>query len=335
MIKLENVYPLRLKNEFYTGKTMSPITNNTALYSLENLITNHQRLECSCHYRLNLNTPSHFATFPCNVTDFTGEPFKVWQCPKRQIIHALDVVYFNYYYAIYPVLDATRTWSYRIIYQKLHQRLIKHGFSKNYSLLDYGCAANALFLQYLEQKGFTNYYGYDPYGSPETLANSTVLQQKPFNYIWLQNVIKYVDDLNALLSQLNPLLAPGGYIIVGTLNAANITLTPFEVSAHYNPIHSSYPLHLYTPKSLESLGCRQGWEAAEFLDGLYYNLPFLLNSRAWNEYQRLLNGPLKVVLEPIQTWKALTSSYKDMFYALFVYWLSFKIDMTLMFRKSF
>jgi SAM-dependent methyltransferase len=225
------------------------------------------------------------------------------------------------------------TWPYRIIYRKLHQRLIKHGFSKNHSLLDYGCGANGLFLQYLKQKGFTNCYGYDPYGSPETFGNSTVLQQKPFNYILLQDVIEHVDDPDALLSELNHLLAPGGYILIGTPNAANIDLTRPDISDHYNPIHAPYHLHLYTPKTLESLGNCQGWEAVEFFDRAYYDIPFVLNTRAWNEYQRLLDGTLNVILEPIKIWKALTS-YKYLFYAIFGYWLSFKTDMALMFRKS-
>jgi SAM-dependent methyltransferase len=313
---------------------MSPTPpNNTASYPLHNPLKNQQRLECFCHYHINPNNSSQFATFPCNVRAFTGETFKVWRCPNCQTIHALDAINLDCYYAKYPVSDATLTWPYRIIYRKLHQRLLKHGFSKTHSLLDYGCGANGLFLQYLKQKGFTNCYGYDPYGSPESFGNLTVLQQKPFNYILLQDVIEHIDDPDALLSELNHLLAPGGYILIGTPNAANIDLTRPDISDHYNPIHAPYHLHLYTPKTLESLGSRQGWEAVEFFDRAYYDIPFVLNTRAWNEYQRLLDGTLNVILEPIKIWKALTS-YKYLFYAIFGYWLSFKTDMALMFRKS-
>jgi len=147
-------------------------------------------------------------------------------------------------------------------------------------------------------------------------------------------VSEYVDDSNALLSQLNYLLAPDGYILIGTPNAANIDLTRPDVSNHYNPIYAPYHLHFYTAKPLESLASRQEREAVEFFDRLYYDLPFVLNTPAWNKYQRLLDGTLNVVLEPIKTWKAL-NSYKDLFYALFGYWLSFKTDMNLMFCKSF
>ena len=96
-------------------------------------------------------------------------------------------------------------------------------------------------------------------------------------------MIEYVDDSNALLSQLNYLLAPSGYILIGTPNAANIDLTRPDVSDHYNPIHPPYYVHLYTAKPLESLGCRQEREAVEFFDRLYYALPFVLNTSAWND----------------------------------------------------
>jgi SAM-dependent methyltransferase len=117
-------------------------------------------------------------------------------------------------------------------------------------------------------------------------------------------VSEYVDDSNALLSQLNYLLAPGGYILIGTPNAANIDLTRPDVSNHYNPIYAPYHLHFYTAKPLESLASRQERKAVEFFDRLYYDLPFVLNTPAWNKYQHLLDGTLNVVLEPIKTWKA-------------------------------
>jgi hypothetical protein len=41
-------------------------------------------------------------------------------------------------------------------------------------LLDFICGVNALFLQYVQQKGFTNCYGYDAYDSPSSFGNSTV-----------------------------------------------------------------------------------------------------------------------------------------------------------------
>jgi 2-polyprenyl-3-methyl-5-hydroxy-6-metoxy-1,4-benzoquinol methylase len=82
----------------------------------------------------------------------------------------------------------------------------------------------------------------------------------------LQDVIEHVEDPNALLGELDGLLAPGGYILIGTPNTANIDLTRPNVSDFYNQVHVPYHLHLYTHESLELLGCRQGWKAVDFFD---------------------------------------------------------------------
>jgi 2-polyprenyl-3-methyl-5-hydroxy-6-metoxy-1,4-benzoquinol methylase len=78
-------------------------------------------------------------------------------------------------------------------------------------------------------------------------------------------VIEYVDNSNALLNQLNHLLLPDGYILIGTPNLANNDLPCPDVSGYYNSIHAPYHLHLYTTKSFESLSCRQERKAVNFL----------------------------------------------------------------------
>jgi hypothetical protein len=130
------------------------------------------------------------------------------------------------------------------------------------------------------------------------------------------------------------LLSPGGYIAIGTPNAAKLDLTRPRLSNYYNPVHVPYHLHIYTPESLESLGSRQGWEPVEFFDRPYSDTRWpSLNTRAWNEYQRHFDGTLDVVFEPINPGKVLTS-YRFLFYAIFGYWLSFHTEMTLIFRKT-
>jgi SAM-dependent methyltransferase len=297
--------------------------------------TQKTRLECViCNHQIDPNDESLFATFPCNVRAFMGEPFKVWRCPNCATIHCLDVVDLDRYYAKYPIAQATFTWPYRIVYRKLCQRLTKHGFAKTRSLLDYGCGVNGLFLQYLRQQGYANCYGYEPYAPEEGYGNPKILQPGSFDYIFLQDVIEHIEDPNELLSQLNSLLSPGGYILIGTPNAANIDLNHPDLSDYYNEVHVPYHLHLYTRQSLELLGCRQGWEPVDFFDRLYSDtFWFGLNTRAWNQYQRLVDRSIDVVSEPIQPWKALTS-YKFLFYAIFGYWLSFRTGMAVMFRKK-
>jgi SAM-dependent methyltransferase len=296
--------------------------------------TSKQRLECSiCNHRIDPKDESAFVTYSCNVRDFKDETFKVWRCPDCRTIHCLDVVDLPHYYAKYPIAQATLTLPYRFCYQNLCRQLTRHGFAKTHSFLDYGCA-NGIVIQYLRERGFANCYGYDPYGTQEGFGNPTTLHKGPFDYILLQDVIEHVEDPHALLSELDALLAPGGHILIGTPNAANIDLNQPSVSDYYNEVHVPYHLHLYTRSSLESLGRRQGWKPVDFFDRPYHDTPwFSVNTRAWNQYQRLFDGSINVVYEAIKPWKALTS-YSYMFYAIFGYWLSFRTGMSVMFHKT-
>jgi SAM-dependent methyltransferase len=314
--------------------TTPSLLDNSAASQFNNQEKKKQRLNClACNHQVDPNDESAFVTFSCNVRGFKDESFKVWRCPDCMTIHCLDVVDLPHYYAKYPIAQATLTWPYRFCYGNLYRQLTKHGFSQAHSFLDYGCASG-MFIQYLRQRGFANCYGYEPYAPKEGFGNPATLQRGSFDYILLQDVIEHIEDPNALLRDLDGLLTPGGYILIGTPNAAQIDLNQPNVSDYYNEVHVPYHLHLYTPASLESLGCRQGWEPVDFFDRPYHDTPwFSVNTRAWNEYQRLFDGTIDVVYEQSKPWKTLTS-YRYLFYALFGYWLSFRTGMAIMFHKS-
>ena len=307
--------------------------NNFVSVEQNSKITQKKRIKCViCDYHIDEKDESILSTFNCNVRAFQQENFQVWRCPNCQTIHSLDIVDIAPYYEQYPIANSTLTWVMRLCYGKLSQQLIKHGFSKDHSILDYGCASG-LFVRYLQEQGFTNCYGYDPYASSDGFGNDAILQQAPFDYILLQDVIEHVEDPRKLLSQLDGLLAPGGYILIGTPNAANIDLRKPEISEFYNSIHVPYHFHIYTPEVLEYLGNCQSWKTIDFVARAYHDTPWLgVNVRAWNEYQRLFDGSLDTIVEPIKLSKALTS-YKVMFYAFFGYWLSYQTEMSIMFRK--
>lgn len=297
--------------------------------------TTKQRIDCSiCSYRVDPNDESAFSTFPCNVRAFRNETFKVWRCPDCKTIHCLDVVDLDHYYAKFPIFQATLTWSYRFIYNNLCRQLTKHGFSKTHSLLDYGCGAKGLFVQYLRERGFANAYGYDPYAPENGFGDPATLQRQSFDYILSQDVIEHVEDPNELLNKFNNLLSPGGYILIGTPNAANLDLNRPDLSDHYHFVHVPYHLHLYTRETLEFLGRSQGWEPVDFFERRYDDTPwFGFNPRAIHAYTSLLDGSLDVLFEPFKYGKALASN-KFLLYAIFGYWLSFYSGMAIMFRKS-
>lgn len=295
--------------------------------NLDNKNTSKQRLDCLiCNYHIEPDE-SNFATFPCQVRAFWGKIIKNWRCFNCLTIYSLDVVYLDFYYAKYLPTQAALTWVYRILYGKLRQQLTKHWFSKSHSMLNYRCGVQRLFLQYLRQQGFANCYGYDPYASEGGFGNPKSLQQGSFDYILLQNVIEYVEYHHALLSQLNSLLSPGSYLLIGTREATSIKLNQPDSDHYSNERHAPYHVYIYTRESLEYLALRQGWKPVEFCDRAFSDTPWLcLSTRAWNQYQRLLDGTLNVIFEPLKPWQALTS-FQFLFYAIFGYWLSLHTEM--------
>lgn len=292
-----------------------------------------QRLQCSvCDYQVDSNNKSIFVTFPCNVRAFMDEKFKVWRCPDCQTIHCLDVVNLDHYYSQYAYSKGQLRWVHRFIYGSLLRRLTKHGFSKAHSLLDYGCGTNGLFVEYLQKKGFTNTYGYDPYASGD-FGNQAVLQNRTFDYILLQDVVEHIENPEPLLNKLDNLLSPGGRILIGTPNAAKIDLARPNVPDSYHEVHVPYHLHIYTPESLKSLGRSLGWNTIGFADRRYDDTPwFGFNARTTNVYTSLMDGSMDAMFEPLKLGRALTSP-KFLFNATFGYWLSFHTGMSIMFAK--
>lgn len=298
-------------------------------------ILNKQRLDCSiCDYRVDPNDQSAFFTFPCSIRSLMDEKFKVWRCPDCQTIHCLDVVDLNYYYSKYPFDEAKLVWPLRIFYGNLLRQLTKHGFSQQHSFLDYGCGVHGLFVEYLRERGFTNAYGYDPYAPEDGLGDRDTIKNRQFDYISTQDVIEHVEDPNAFLEDLDRLAAPGGYILVGTPDAANIDIKRPDVADHCYLVHAPYHLHIYTREILETLGRKQGWEVVDFYDRKYDDTPwFCLNNRAVNAYMSVFDGSFDVLAEPLRLGKAFTS-VKFLFWAIFGYWFSLHAGMGVLFRKS-
>jgi SAM-dependent methyltransferase len=291
------------------------------------------RLTCNiCNYKIDPQDPLEFFTFPCNIRAHWGEHFRVWRCPTCATIHCLEIVDLDEYYKIYPNSRAELSFPLRMCYRNIKNQFIQHQFSPAHSLLDYGCA-NAIFTQYLKEQGFHRCYAYDPYGSPEGTGNPAILQQGPFDYILLQDVLEHVEDPHQLLHQLDQWLVPGGHILIGLPGADRIDLTKPHCSDFYNAIHVPCHLHLFTKEVLADLGHQQGWEVARFYDRGYDDTRwFALNARTWNAYARLGEGSVDCVFEPINLKKALRSP-EVIFFALFGYWLSFRTSMAMMFRK--
>ncbi|MFQ5410808.1 MAG: class I SAM-dependent methyltransferase [Phycisphaerae bacterium] len=289
------------------------------------------RLNCNiCGRQVDPDNPAAFAVFPCHVRAFLGEPFRLWRCDGCHTIHCLEIVDLDRYYAAYPFRAAELTFIWRIFYRNLARRFIRHGLNRRHTLLDYGCG-NGLFGDYLRRRGFNGYHGYDPYGPPDGHGDAAVLDRGPFDFLLLQDVLEHVEDPRALLRSMDALLAPGGHILVGTPNADRIDLRRPEV--FQNEVHAPYHLHIYTRRVLEDMGRERGWSPVAFYDRSYHDRPwFGMNTRAAKQYQRLIDGSFDAFFDPFDPIRAFTSP-RFLFHAVFGYALSYRSDMTILFRK--
>lgn len=290
------------------------------------------RTKCSnCGHRPNDADPPPHVSVPCHVRAFSNESFRVWRCPRCRAIHCLEIVDLDAYYAKYPFAGATLNWPFRRFYAHLARRLRRFGLSRGSSLLDYGCG-QGLFVQYLRERGHEAVCGYDPYAPRDATGDRAVLDDGPFDFVLLQDVLEHVEDGPALLSELDGYLAPGGHILIGTPDADKIDLArPHDF---LNELHVPYHLHIYPRDAVERMGLDRGWSPTAFFDRPYHDLPYLgLNTRAAKTYQRLCDGTLDAVLEPVRPLRALTSP-SFLFNAVFGYWLGTGADMALVFKKT-
>lgn len=293
--------------------------------------TGERRLTCNrCGFKVDPEDDEAFVTFPCHVRAFLGQSFPVWRCPDCRVIHCRDVVDLDLYYSKYPFSSAKLSWPFRFFYFNLRRRLTRHGLTPETKLLDYGCG-KGVFMRYLRKRGHPHAIGYDPYGDPATTGDKANLDRAPFDLILLQDVLEHVEDPDALLKQMDALLAPGGRIVVGTPNAANVDLA--RPKDFWNEVHAPYHLHIYTREEVERMGRGIDWQPVDFYNRPYHDVPvFGINTRATKVYQQLADGTMDSVLESINPLRPLTSP-RFLFYGLFGYWLSFRSDMTVVFRK--
>jgi SAM-dependent methyltransferase len=290
-----------------------------------------ERVVCTfCGTRINPATVER-AAVPSNVRAFSREIFHVWRCPTCRSLHCLETVDLPRYYANYPIVRTLTPYT-RITFDNLLGRLTKHGFNPKSTLLDYGCGWG-VFLRFLQDSGYVNAVGYDPYSGVDALRNSRCLKPRAFDYIVLQDVIEHVEDPRAVFAELNEYLKPGGCILVGTPTADPISLTHYK--KHWTQLHLPYHLHIYTRAAIKALGIEAGWTPAEIFDRPYYDTKtFGLNAWAVNKYQSFTDGTLDALFEPVPV-ETLRRSLRYLLMARFGYWFKRNTgEISILFRKQ-
>jgi SAM-dependent methyltransferase len=238
------------------------------------------------------------ASVRSNVRKFANEQFVVWRCPHCLSLHARDEVDLAHYYADYPfhkLRDTKVDWMLQAMYRNLLARLTRAGFTKDSSLLDYGCGSGQ-FLAFLRAQGFEHVYGYDEYS--EGYSDKSVLARR-YDCVMTQDVIEHVPEPHVLVRTLHELAQPGGVIVFGTPNAEAIDLKHPEERIH--TLHQPYHRHILSKRALHTLGREHGWELVRYYPTMYANtrLP-TANSAFLNHYFQCFDNNCDLVVEPIK-----------------------------------
>lgn len=308
---------------------------NLVAQSLQFKIPIDARKECNvCSYSLDSLENVEHSSVNCNVRAFKEEYFRVWRCPICHTIHCLDVVDLEHYYSKYPVSKAMLTWISRLVFEKQYSRLSRFGIDHSHLILDYGCGVNGQFVKFMLEKGFLNCFGYDPYAPLSSFGNPLPLTEHLYDFVVLQDVIEHVENPVDALRTIDDVVKPGSYILVGTPNAETIDLYRPEIPEFVNALHAPFHLHIYTRKAIEDLAFDIGWEPVMYFDRSIEDTMIPgFNTRTWNFYTKHIgDNTFDSIYEDINLIKAL-NSYRFIYYSFLGYWLSYRVNMAILFRK--
>lgn len=266
-------------------------------------------------------------SIPSNVRRFRHETFAMWRCGECQSLHARDDVDLEHYYSGYPIFAANLDWKLRVVYDSMLKRLRAAALSPEHSVLDYGCGSG-LLVQHLQDRGY-NAVGYDRFAAgmnrPELLSGT-------YDAVVSQDVIEHVDDPHALLEEFDRMVRPGGFIAVGTPDAAALDLQNFDNDVH--ALHQPYHRHILSKQALHAAGQARGWVIEQHYDTMFNNTPVpLLNPRFVLHYVKSQDDTFDLVAETPQLkgWKIWSPATP--FFALFGYFFDRHTDIMTVFRK--
>lgn len=238
----------------------------------------------------------------CNVRQHADQKFSVWRCDNCHSLHSRDVVEMAHYYENYPFVRQKSNLFWKISSRNYIQRLVKAGYRRDMSLLDYGCGSGML-LKHFRRQNYCNTQGYDPHD--ERFNNPAVLEQT-YDFVILQDVIEHVEEPVELLDKVISLTRPGGVICIGSPNAEQLDLGQLDQCVH--SLHQPYHLHILSERALRAMAVERGLTVKKFYD-VYYADTFIpmANVRFSHYYASLFDNTLDLAFDGYRFhWKQLT-----------------------------
>jgi len=262
-----------------------------------------------------------------NVREFRDETFTVWRCNACGSIHSLEQIDYARYYANYPLQRQKLDWFARTLFASRLRILLRAGFERHHSLLDYGCG-NGAFVRFLIERGYRLAVGYDPYSQGN--CDRSVLD-RPYDFVAAQDVIEHVPDPKALVCDLSRLVArPGGVLALGTPNADHIDL--HRGLDAVGQLHQPHHRHIFSEKQLRAVVEEARLRVDRVFRRFYVDTPLpFANSRFLFRYMEAIDGTVDAGFDPIALRRVLTSP-RLLFFGLLGGWLPPKKDMLVIAR---
>ncbi|MDJ0691494.1 MAG: class I SAM-dependent methyltransferase [Xenococcaceae cyanobacterium MO_188.B32] len=277
-----------------------------------------------CQYPGTFENALEVENIPSNIRKFKEQKFTVWRCSFCNSLHSKELVDLNHYYKNYIAGKPNLNYFLRCAYYNRLELLRKYGFKKNHKLLDFGCN-QGLFLSFLNQLGYENVFGYDPY--VPKYSDQKFLSKK-YDFITAYDVIEHVDEPSELLTQFASFLKKGGLLILGTPNADEIKLSDLETPELHQPYHR----HILSEKALRNLAFSKGLKVIGFYKRWYLDTLYpMVNARFALTYVRKSGNVLDVLVE-MPRWKILLISPLLIFYGFTGYFFRWPGNMTVVFR---
>lgn len=262
-----------------------------------------------------------------HVRCFSHQSFTMWRCPHCQSLHSKEDVDLVPYYAAYPFKNHTLDFHTRVGYANRIRLLQKQGVSSTARILDYGCGMG-LYVKFLRAHGFVNADGFDPFvpefSSPEVL-------NRTYDVVVSHDVIEHVADPKSYLDELIAMVAPGGLLVLGTPNAAEIDL--LDESGPSVELSQPYHRHILSEQALLTLAQERGLEPKDIYHRFYFDtLVPTVNTRFMWSYIEAKGRMIDVAVQK-PDWPFILSSPRLLFYALFGYFFRVPGNMLITFVK--
>ena len=278
-----------------------------------------------CGHAAREDPPSAFGDVRGNTARFKSQRFPLWKCAQCASIHSLQAVDYQDIYSDYPLNRRRLDVFARGTLRRLLARLERAGVSRSDALVDVGCG-NGIFIQYLNERGYGDVTGFDPY-----VEGYGTWPARTFDCVVANDVIEHVDDPRAELARWLSLVRVGGILYMGTADAGPVDMTDLE--PHVMRMHQPFHRVTITEPTLQRLATESGAElVASYRRSYMDTLRPFSNYRFLDEFNRALGHDMDRALDPAAG-SIVARKPSLLFYALFGYFLPVAFEPAIVLRK--